>query len=210
MNIKSILFNFARVLSKILMASNRYGLALPLLVVAAVIITRVAPHPYNFTPLGAVAVFSGSRMGSLLKALAFTLFTLLVSDVAVMATVQRGFGPLSDYLFSFTAAGVYLSFALLVALGYLNSLRFKLPFVALALLSSLLFYCVTNFFVWLSPTSGYPPTLTGLASALYAGIPFYRGEFWGSFFFNQIFGDLFYFSIVFGLEYILVRRWQMA
>lgn len=192
------------------MVSYRYSIALPLLVIAAVVITRVAPHPYNFTPLGAVAVFSGSRMGNLLKAWAFTLATLLMSDAAVMATVQRGFGPLSDYLFSFTAAGVYLSFTLLVALGHLNSLCFRLPFVAQALLSSLLFYFITNFFVWLSPTSGYPSTLTGLASALYAGIPFYRGEFWGSFFFNQIFGDLFYFSLVFGLEYLLLRRWQMA
>lgn len=179
------------------------------LVVAAVVVTRVFPHPYNFTPMSAVAVYAGMRSVSWLSGFLWPLTALLVSDAVVMATLQKDFGTLTSYLLSFTAAGVYLSFASLTLLGWLNRRR-HLPFVGLALSSSLIFYFVSNLFVWLSPASGYPHNLSGLAACLYAGIPFYKQEVLGSFFFNQVFGDLFYFSLVFGLERIVLRRLQKA
>ncbi|MCX7649238.1 MAG: hypothetical protein N2050_01625 [Flavobacteriales bacterium] len=180
-----------------------------LLVVAAVVLTRLVPHPYNFTPLSAVAVYSGLRSDKIWKAGFLTFAALLVSDALVMSTIQRGFGTFQEYLMSFTGVGVYLAFLLLIALGRLQRHR-AMPIVALSLCSSLLFYFVTNFFVWLSPNSGYPPNLSGLWACLYAGIPFYRGDIMGSFFFNQVWGDLFYFSLLFGFEYVLLRRWRMA
>lgn len=180
-----------------------------LLVVLAVVVTRILPHPYNFTPLSAVAVYAGMRSSTWLRGFIWPLLALLVSDAVVMSTLQREYGTFTSYLLSFTALGVYGSFALLTLLGRLNR-RWHLPFVGLALSSSLIFYSVSNFFVWLSPESGYPHTPEGLAACMYAGIPFYKQDIFGSFFFNQIFGDLFYFSLVFGLEHVVIRRWQPA
>lgn len=180
-----------------------------LLVVLAVVVTRILPHPYNFTPLSAVAVYAGMRSSSWLRGFLWPLLALLVSDAVVMSTLQKEYGTFTSYLLSLTALGVYGSFALLTLLGRLNR-RWHLPFVGLALSSSMIFYGVSNFFVWLSPESGYPHTPAGLAACMYAGIPFYRQDIFGSFFFNQIFGDLFYFSLVFGLEHIVIRRWQPA
>jgi len=178
-----------------------------LLVIISVVITRVLPHPYNFTPMAAVAVFSGARNGSYFKGLIITLSSLIVSDVFVMYTIQKGYGTIFQYLSSLTAVGVYVSFSVLVLLGYLN--RFlKFHYLLLALISSLLFYFLTNFFVWLQPNSGYPPSLSGLLACLWAGVPFYKSDIFGSFFFNQVFGDLFYFNLLFIAEYLINVRFR--
>ena len=137
---------------------------------------RLLPHPPNFTPIGAMALFSGAylgRRGAL--ALVAPLGALLLSDLVL--GFYRGMPT------------VYFSVALIVLIGTLALRRASpLRIGAAALASSLLFFVVTNFGMWLS--SGiYPRTLAGLEACYVAAIPFFQ---------NTVAGDLFFSALLFG------------
>jgi len=143
------------------------------IVVAAAL--RLAPHPPNFTPIGAMALFSGAYLGR--KALAFVapLGALLLSDLVLG--------------FYHGQATVYFAVALIVMIGMAAlTRRSALRIGAAAVLSSILFFVVTNLGMW--AFSGiYPRTMTGLESCFIAAIPFFQ---------NTIAGDLFYATLLFG------------
>ena len=143
---------------------------------------RLIPHPPNFTPIGAMALFSGAYLGR--KGLAF------VAPLAAML--------LSDAILGFHSGMpfVYASVALIVLIGSLVASRITaMTVVGAALASSVLFYIVTNFGTWL--VSGmYPLTGAGLAACYVAAIPFFQ---------NTAVGDLFYCAVLFGGFALLER-----
>jgi len=63
--------------------------------------------------------------------------------------------------------------------------------------SSLLYFLVTNFAVWYSGLVPYPHTAAGLAASYTAGLPF----LW-----NGMLGDLFYNAILFGAYYLITDK----
>ncbi|HXC73265.1 MAG TPA: DUF6580 family putative transport protein [Sphingomicrobium sp.] len=143
---------------------------------------RLIPHPPNFTPIGAMALFSGAYLGR--KGLAF------VAPLAAML--------LSDAILGFHSGMpfVYASVALIVLIGSLVASRITaMTVVGAALASSVLFFIVTNFGTWL--VSGmYPLTGAGLAACYIAAIPFFQ---------NTAVGDLFYCAVLFGGFALLER-----
>jgi len=143
---------------------------------------RLIPHPPNFTPIGAMALFSGAYLGR--KGLAF------VAPLAAML--------LSDAILGFHSGMpfVYASVALIVLIGSLVASRITaMTVVGAALASSVLFFIVTNFGTWL--VSGmYPLTGAGLAVCYVAAIPFFQ---------NTAVGDLFYCAVLFGGFALLER-----
>jgi len=143
---------------------------------------RLIPHPPNFTPIGAMALFSGAYLGR--KGLAF------VAPLAAML--------LSDAILGFHSGMpfVYASVALIVLIGSLVASRITaMTVVGAALASSVLFFIVTNFGTWL--VSGmYPLTGAGLAACCIAAIPFFQ---------NTAVGDLFYCAVLFGGFALLER-----
>lgn len=141
------------------------------------LISRLIPHPPNFTALNAIALFGISSLGSLRTSL-FTVFsTMLLSNLV--------FGFHSSILF------VYLSFGLIVLLGYgLKSKKSLLRTTILLGVSSVLFFIVTNFGVWLV-SSMYPKTVEGLGLCYLAAIPFLANNLMGSFLYGGILFSLF-------------------
>jgi hypothetical protein len=98
---------------------------------------------------------------------------------------------LSDLVLGFYhgMATVYFSVALIVVLGWLTLQRVSpLRVGGAALLSSVLFFVITNFGMWLS-SGFYPHTLAGLETCFVAAIPFFQ---------NTVAGDLFYATLLFG------------
>lgn len=153
----------------------RLLLALAFIVVAAAL--RIAPHPWNFTPVGAMALFSGAIIKDRRLALAFPLLALVAGDLFV------GFYKLGVMFL------VYASFALSVFIGrFLQSRRTVLSISTATLLGSAQFFLVTNFSVWWLLGS-YPRTARGLAACYAAGLPL----FW-----NTLAGDSFYAALFFG------------
>src|SRR5713226_1677372 len=152
---------------------------------------RIAPHPWNLAPVGAIALFSGAVLHNRWMALAFPLLALFAGDAFI------GFHKLMPV--------VYASFVVSVAIGMLLREKRTVPRVAMAILAgSVQFFIVTNFAVWLAFDT-YPRTLTGLAACYAAGIPF----FW-----NTLASDALYSALLFGgfalAEKLLTRTQQAA
>ena len=131
---------------------------------------RLIPHPPNFTPIGALALVGGFGFGRRRNSLLAPLIALFIGDLFLGV---HGLTP-----------SVYLSFALIVALGakFKSSSKFLLASVG-PLLSASLFFVITNFAVW---TEGqlYPRTLQGLGTCFAAGIPFFWNSLAGDFVFT--------------------------
>src|ERR1700675_1898087 len=81
----------------------RIAIVLCFILFAAIV--RILPHPWNFTPVGAMALFAGAKLGRSWRAFPLPLVALFAGDVFV------GFHKL---MFA-----VYLSFALSVLVGIL-------------------------------------------------------------------------------------------
>ena len=136
---------------------------------------RLAPHPPNFAPIGAMALFSGAQFGRRPLAFAAPLGALLLSDAVL------GFYSGMEF--------VYASTALIVLIGWAVSARISFLRVgAAALASSVLFFVLTNFGTWLS-SGMYPRSFAGLAACYVAAIPFFQ---------STVAGDLVYSALLFG------------
>src|SRR5689334_4666830 len=114
-----------------------YRLLLALAIIALAAALRVGPHPWNFTPVGAMALFSGALIKDRRLALAFPLLALLAGDLSI------GFYKLGMMLL------VYASFTVSVLIGRLLRNRRTITRISLAtLLGAIQFFLVTNFAVW--------------------------------------------------------------
>jgi uncharacterized protein DUF6580 len=159
----------------------RVLLALAMIVIAAAL--RVGPHPWNFTPIGAMALFSGALVRDRRLAFLFPLITLFAGDLFL------GFYK--------TTPVIYASFLLSVLIGrWLQSRRTVGRIAGATLLGAAQFFLVTNFGVW-ALDGLYPHTLAGLLACYAAGIPF----FW-----NTLAGDAFYAAVLFGTFALAERK----
>jgi hypothetical protein len=159
-------------------------LALTLIVLAAAL--RIAPHPWNFAPVGAMALFSGAVLKDRRLAFFFPLVALFVGDAFI------GFHKLIPV--------VYASFLINVAIGLWLRDRRTIARISLAtLLGAIQFFTVTNFAVW-QFLSSYPHTASGLLACYIAGIPL----FW-----NTLAGDALYAALLFG-SFALAERFIPA
>ncbi len=150
-------------------------------IIALVALTRLLPHPFNFTPIGAIALFAGTYISDRKQAFLLPIITLLISDILLQ--IVNGSGFYRDMVF------VYGSFALITAIGFILRGREQRQTIMVAsLVSSILFFFITNFGTWVMYDM-YPKNLQGLMTCYIAGIPFFKGT---------IMGDLFYNIILFG------------
>ena len=157
-------------------------------------LTRVIPHPPNFSPIEAVALFGGAYFASRRWAVLVPLAAMFASDL-VLGLLNGGI-----YWSYFASAGyllVYACIALSTVLGF--GLRGKVTgsrVLGYSLAGSLLFFVVTNFGAWLSDPI-YPKTAAGLSAAYVAGVPFFQ---W------TVLGTLFYSALLFGGFELMRRR----
>ncbi len=183
---------------------------------------RLIPHPFNFTPIDALGLFGGARLRSWL-AFALPLAVMAISDLLLWAIQGHRDFTLLKYAFN---PWVYASFLLAVLWGRLllrNGSTARLALVTV--LAGVQFFLVTNFGVWLA-ASVDPSALSDGAAVVYqdnpkfpAPVPLHYSRnlpglitcyavalpFAGTnapplgFFGNQLFGDLFYTGLLFGL-----------
>jgi len=155
------------------------------LLITFAIITRLMPHPFNFTAIGALALFSGSVISN--KKLAFIIPFLAM----IIADAFLGFHS--------SMIPVYLCFAVTVWIGMTMIKKINLLTIpSAAFFSSILFFLVTNLPFWYADISLYPLTWQGTLESYTAALPFFG---------NQIAGDLFYSGTLFGAYYILRQHY---
>lgn len=159
----------------------------PLLIILLAVIARILPHPDNFAPVTAMALFSGVYL-SKRSAFILPIIAMFLSDIFI------GF-------YGQTMLFVYGSFLLVGAIGvWIKHRKRSTVIIGASLVSSLLFYLITNFGVWLDPVSNYSKTFSGLMDSYLMGLPFFRGT---------LIGDLFYSGVFFGgyeLAHLLSKK----
>lgn len=161
----------------------------PLVLVALIVLaalTRVLPHPPNFSPITAIALFGGAYFANRSWALLMPLIGLFVSDL-VLAGVNGGL-----YASWFSGAGIWVVYGCIVLTTVMGfGMRGKVSggsVLGYSLAGSILFFLVTNFSVFAFDAM-YPKTVAGLTAAYVAGIPFFK---W------SVLGTLFYSAVLFG------------
>lgn len=143
-------------------------------------LSRLVPHPMNFTPVEAMALFGGAYFAQRGLAVLVPLLAVLLSDL-VMGLVSGGL--YAEYLLSANFFAVYGAIALSAVLGFALRGRVGLLSVAGASVAgSLLFFLITNFAVWATATdiAAYPACTTGLVECYAAGLPFFRSTLLGT------------------------------
>lgn len=146
------------------------------LMIFAAAFVRLIPHPPNFSPIAAMALFGGAYFNKKSLAFAIPLAAMFLTDAII------GF-----YSYAWM---VYLSFALIVVLGIVMLKKVTIKNVILAsLTASVSFFVITNFGVWSLGTL-YPKTPAGLMECYIAAIPFFQ---------NALIGDLFFVGVMFGV-----------
>jgi hypothetical protein len=162
----------------------RFWLALTLVVVG--VILRVMPHPWNFAPIGAIALFGGARFDRRYFAIGIPLLTMFVGDAFIGFHSQM---PV-----------IYATYALIAVIGMFLRDRGTMAIAGGVLLSSTIFYLTTNFAVWAMGTT-YAKSATGLVACYIAAIPYFG---------NTLASDALYAAIFFGTFAVVERRLQTA
>ena len=121
---------------------------------------RLIPHPPNFAPIAAIALFGGAYFNKKWAAFFVPMAAMFITDLIL------GFHA--------TMWAVYLSFVLIVGIGMFAIKQKKISNIFLASVSSsVLFFIITNFGLWIS-TPYYAKTGVGLAACFIAAIPFFH------------------------------------
>ncbi len=157
-------------------------------------LSRILPHPLNFSPLVAISLFGGAMFHHTWKAFVIPVAAYLLSDLLFVALGQPGFYGTSQFF-------VYGSMILVVALGTTLKRPKALKVVGYSLAGSTIFWIVSNFGVWAANyfaagTTIYEPHLT-LGFTYLRALPFYN-SFASQLFLGSFVGDLFYSSVLFG------------
>ncbi|MCA9177527.1 MAG: hypothetical protein KDB14_23740 [Planctomycetales bacterium] len=142
---------------------------------------RFLPHAWNFTPIGAIALFAGATLAPWYLAVLTPLAAMAISDSLL------GFNEWTPV--------VYACMLLYVGLGRLirHTTRPE-QILGASVLGSVLFFLITNFVCWYAY---YPPTIDGLRSCYVAAVPFFR---------NTLLSDLFFSATLFGAMHLIQRQ----
>jgi hypothetical protein len=170
--------------------------------ILVVALTRLVPHPPNFTPVGAVALFGAAHLRRTWAAFVVPLAAMLLSDAGLQVITSLGLA--SGWMAHGTGFHrgmwvVYGTIALITALGLLLRKKKTVLTVAGSVIAcSALFFLITNFAVWAGGTL-YPRTLAGLLLCYTAALPFLHWTF---------LGDAFYATVLFGGFALAERRYR--
>ena len=144
------------------------------------ILSRFLPHPPNFTPITAIALLSTKGFINRWVAFLIPIVSLFISDLFLGLHTTIPF--------------VYGSFILITLLGrYVKKIN-----ILTVLLSSSIFFLVTNLGVWLLH---YPLSVEGLFQCYILALPF---------FLNTVIGDLVYGASLIYPFYVLQKSNRFA
>ena len=164
------------------MSKLRFSVLIGIIFLAA--LSRLIPHPFNFTPITAIALFGGAHFANKKQAYLVTFGAMIVSDIFI-----GGYHSLLPL--------IYLYFGLAVLVGaWLRNHKNPLMIAGATLTSSIVFFIVTNFAVWVRG-SLYEHTFNGLMQCYAVAVPFFQ---------NTVLGDAIYTAVLFGSFAFVEKR----
>ena len=127
-------------------------------IIGVLTLSRLIPHPPNFTPILGMAVFSGAIINRRLIAYLIPLVAMLISDL---------------YLgFHSGMPIIYFSLALCVLIGTIIEARVTILNFVLGISAGVtVFYLITNFAVWYG-SGMYDYSFSGLITCYVMALPF--------------------------------------
>ena len=132
---------------------------LPICLILVLSFSRLIEHPWNFTPILAVGIFSGFYFKNFILSLFIVVFSMFLGDL---------------YLgFHSTMFFTYISLAVAVVIGFFIK-HFKFTEILFSgLVSSICFFIITNFGAWLT-LEMYEKNFAGLLQSYVLAIPFFH------------------------------------
>ena len=158
---------------------------LPICLIIVLSFSRLIPHPWNFTPILAMGIFSGFYFKNFILSSFIVIFSMFIADLLL--------GFHSTMFFTYT------SLIIAVVLGLLIK-KFKFTEILFyGVASSICFFLVTNFGAWLT-LEMYEKNLAGLLQSYVLAIPFFH---------NTLISTLFY-LIVLKLLFAFIVKEKIA
>ena len=141
------------------MNKNLKNYFLPICLIIVLSFSRLIPHPWNFTPVLAMGIFSGFYFKNFILSSFIVVFSMFVGDLFL--------GFHSTMFFTYT------SLIIAVVLGLLIK-KFKFTEILFyGAASSVCFFLVTNFGAWLT-LEMYEKSFAGLLQSYILAIPFFH------------------------------------
>lgn len=161
-------------------------------------LTRMLPHPPNFTPIAAIALFGAATLKSYKQVFLIPLAALFLSDLGLEVLYRLGlsqsWGIHTGMIYT------YVLFLMVTAMGLFIRHRFNVGTIVLTTaLSTGFFFLASNFLVWVM-SNMYPHTYEGLITCYVAALPFLQ---WSAL------GDFAFVGVLFG-AYALVEKHAIA
>ncbi len=140
-------------------------------------------HLWNFTPIAAIGLFAGATLKDKKLSFLVPLVAMFLTDIIL---------GLHSGLFI-----IYFSLCLITIIGsWLQKRQSIIYILSASLLSSVLFYLLTNFFVWFNNPL-HSQTWQGLIHCYTIALPFFG---------NTVLGDLFFSGVLFGgFSYLKIK-----
>ncbi len=137
---------------------------------------RLVPHMPNFTPTEGLAIFGAAYFAKKYWAVLSTVAMLYFSDIVINNTVARSFFTEQEGFIWFSPYMFFNLLAVVLTVAVTSNLLKKISVVSVfgsVLISSILFFLVSNFGAWAEGTIPYAKDFNGLMAAYIAGVPFY-------------------------------------
>lgn len=164
------------------------NLLITITIIALSTIYRLIPHPFNVSPIYSIALFTGATFNNKYLAAVTTILSMLVADIIIGLHNTMVFTYLSLLLIN------YLGHNLQKKYNYKNIIKYSV-------ISSLIFYLISNFGVWLL-SQNYTYNLEGLVYCYWLAIPFWQNTLISCLLFNTIIFTLF------SIKTIKANIWQ--
>jgi hypothetical protein len=142
---------------------------IPTLFLLLCVVLRIVPHPPNFAPVGATAVFAGRTLKPWM-AMLLVAAAMFVGDIVL--SLLHGY-PIMSWVTPFVYGGFFVQ----AGLGRLLRSK-KGGAIAAAVGGSVTFFVLSNFGVWVAG-SMYAHTPAGLVECYVAALPFFGGTLVG-------------------------------
>lgn len=165
------------------MGKNKFQFGITVLIIVAAAFSRLIPHPANFAPIGAMALFGAAYVSNRALSILVPILAMWLSDMVLSNVIY------SQYYEGFQWYGnlwVYAAFVGIALIGFVMLKKVNTTnFLGASLVAAIAFFLITNFGSWM--TMGlYPKNGAGLIAAYIAGIPF----FWNTLLANLVFGGV--------------------
>ena len=153
---------------------------LPICLILVLSFSRLIEHPWNFTPILAVGIFSGFYFKNFILSLFIVILSMFIGDLFL--------GFHSTMFFT------YISLAVAVVIGlFIKHFKFT-EILFSGLVSSVCFFIITNFGAWLT-LEMYEKNFAGLLQSYVLAIPFFHNTLISTFLYLILLKLLFDFTI---------------